>query len=66
MGSFLDKPLTTHHTEVKEGNGLKAGLASMQGWRVDQEVRGGRRARDARSGPAAARPRRGGRARGPH
>jgi hypothetical protein len=38
MGSFLDKPKTTHEVEEKEGNGLKAGLAAMQGWRIDMEV----------------------------
>lgn len=39
MGSFLDKPLTQHETDAAEGNDLKAGLACMQGWRVDMEVR---------------------------
>jgi hypothetical protein len=38
MGSFLDKPKTQHEVEEKEGNGLKAGLAAMQGWRIDMEV----------------------------
>ena len=38
MGSFLDKPKTQHELEEKEGNGLKAGLAAMQGWRIDMEV----------------------------
>ena len=48
MGSFLDKPITTHHEDKKEGNGLKAGLASLQGWRVDRAVRSPRGTRGAR------------------
>lgn len=42
MGSFLDKPVTQHHTyEGEDKNGLRAALACMQGWRVDMEVRSG-------------------------
>jgi len=37
MGAFLDKPKTEKHNEVGEGNGLKYGLSSMQGWRVEME-----------------------------
>lgn len=43
MGSFLDKPQTQKevHAEENATLGLKAGLAAMQGWRVDMEVRPG-------------------------
>jgi len=37
MGAFLDKPKTEKHNEDGEGNGLKYGLSSMQGWRVEME-----------------------------
>ncbi|KAL3286156.1 hypothetical protein HHI36_000668 [Cryptolaemus montrouzieri] len=37
MGAFLDKPMTDKLLESGEGNGLKYGVASMQGWRVDME-----------------------------
>lgn len=37
MGAFLDKPKTDKFLEHGEGNGLKYGVASMQGWRVDME-----------------------------
>jgi len=37
MGAFLDKPKTEKHTEVGTGNGLRYGLSSMQGWRVEME-----------------------------
>lgn len=37
MGAFLDKPKTDKHNEGGFGNGLKYGLASMQGWRVEME-----------------------------
>lgn len=37
MGSFLAKPITTKHTETKEGNGLRAVASSMQGWRIEME-----------------------------
>lgn len=37
MGSFLDKPITEKYQECGEGNGLKFGVASMQGWRVEME-----------------------------
>jgi hypothetical protein len=39
MGSFLDKPKTEKEVDDKSGNGLNAGAAAMQGWRVDMEVR---------------------------
>lgn len=37
MGVFLDKPKTEKHTERGSGNGLKYGLSSMQGWRIEME-----------------------------
>ncbi|XP_045459999.1 protein phosphatase 1B-like isoform X1 [Harmonia axyridis] len=37
MGAFLDKPLTEKLLESGEGNGLKYGVASMQGWRLEME-----------------------------
>lgn len=37
MGAFLDKPKTDKHNEHGSGNGLKYGVASMQGWRVEME-----------------------------
>lgn len=37
MGAFLDKPKTDKHNEGGVGNGLRYGLASMQGWRVEME-----------------------------
>lgn len=37
MGAFLDKPKTDKHTETGFGNGLRFGLSSMQGWRVEME-----------------------------
>lgn len=37
MGAFLDKPKTEKHNESGEGNGLRYGLSSMQGWRIDME-----------------------------
>lgn len=37
MGAFLDKPKTDKHNENGEGNGLRYGLSSMQGWRVEME-----------------------------
>jgi len=37
MGAFLDKPKTDKHTETGCGNGLRFGLSSMQGWRVEME-----------------------------
>lgn len=37
MGAFLDKPKTEKHNENGEGNGLRYGLSSMQGWRVEME-----------------------------
>ncbi|XP_065220968.1 protein phosphatase 1B-like [Planococcus citri] len=37
MGGSLDKPKTDKHNEHGCGNGLKYGVASMQGWRVEME-----------------------------
>ncbi|KAJ0005242.1 hypothetical protein NQD34_011456 [Periophthalmus magnuspinnatus] len=37
MGAFLDKPKTQKHNSHGEGNGLRYGLSSMQGWRVEME-----------------------------
>ncbi|XP_054154323.1 protein phosphatase 1B-like [Oppia nitens] len=37
MGAFLDKPKTEKHTEEGNGNGLRFGLSSMQGWRIEME-----------------------------
>ncbi|XP_028324696.1 protein phosphatase 1B isoform X3 [Gouania willdenowi] len=37
MGAFLDKPKTEKHNSHGEGNGLRYGLSSMQGWRVEME-----------------------------
>jgi len=37
MGNELSAPVTAHDTESCEGNGLRAALASMQGWRANQE-----------------------------
>ncbi|XP_022192901.1 protein phosphatase 1A isoform X1 [Nilaparvata lugens] len=37
MGTFLDKPKTEKHNEHGCGNGLRFGVSSMQGWRVEME-----------------------------
>ena len=37
MGAFLDKPNTDKHCLTGSGNGLRFGLSSMQGWRVEME-----------------------------
>ncbi|XP_017781385.1 PREDICTED: protein phosphatase 1A [Nicrophorus vespilloides] len=37
MGAFLEKPKTDKTLEHGEGNGLRYGVASMQGWRVNME-----------------------------
>jgi len=37
MGAFLDKPKTEKYNESKVGGGLKYGLSSMQGWRIEME-----------------------------
>ncbi|XP_072292558.1 protein phosphatase 1B isoform X1 [Eucyclogobius newberryi] len=37
MGAFLDRPRTQKHNSHGEGNGLRYGLSSMQGWRVEME-----------------------------
>ncbi|CAB0031666.1 unnamed protein product [Trichogramma brassicae] len=37
MGAFLDTPKTEKYNESGEGNGLKYGVASMQGWRTEME-----------------------------
>lgn len=37
MGAFLDKPKTEKFNEHGEGNGLRFGVSSMQGWRCEME-----------------------------
>lgn len=37
MGALLDKPKTEKHSESGGGNGLRYGLSSMQGWRIEME-----------------------------
>lgn len=37
MGAFLDKPKTEKYNESQEGSGLRYGLSSMQGWRIEME-----------------------------
>lgn len=37
MGAFLDKPKTDKHNESGQGNALRYGLSSMQGWRIEME-----------------------------
>jgi len=37
MGAFLDKPKTEKYNESKIGGGLRYGLSSMQGWRIEME-----------------------------
>lgn len=37
MGAFLTRPVTKKYNENGEGNGLRFGVASMQGWRVEME-----------------------------
>jgi hypothetical protein len=37
MSGFLDKPKTEKSQECNEGNGLKYGVVSMQGWCVEME-----------------------------
>ncbi|XP_056639774.1 protein phosphatase 1A [Diorhabda carinulata] len=37
MGAFLDKPKTDKYQEDGVGNGIRYGVASMQGWRVEME-----------------------------
>lgn len=37
MGAFLEKPMTDKHNEHGEGNGLRYGVGSMQGWRCEME-----------------------------
>ena len=38
MGTLLDKPVTEKEdTEEGEAHGLRYGVSSMQGWRVDME-----------------------------
>lgn len=37
MGAFLDKPKTDKFLENGEGNGIRYGVASMQGWRMEME-----------------------------
>ncbi|XP_053213549.1 protein phosphatase 1B-like [Panonychus citri] len=37
MGAFLDRPKTDKVTEKGFGNGLRYGVSSMQGWRLEME-----------------------------
>lgn len=37
MGAFLEKPKTDKFNENGEGNGLRFGVSSMQGWRCEME-----------------------------
>jgi len=37
MGGFLDKPKTEKSRESGQGNGIRYGVVSMQGWRVEME-----------------------------
>lgn len=37
MGAFLEKPKTEKYNESKSGAGLRYGLSSMQGWRIEME-----------------------------
>ena len=37
MGAFLDKPKTEKYNESNSGLGLRYGLSSMQGWRIEME-----------------------------
>ena len=37
MGAFLDKPKTEKYNESSSGAGLRYGLSSMQGWRIEME-----------------------------
>ena len=37
MGAFLDKPKTEKYNESQAGAGLRYGLSSMQGWRIEME-----------------------------
>ncbi|KAK0182257.1 hypothetical protein PV327_000412 [Microctonus hyperodae] len=37
MGAFLDKPNTEKYNEHGDGNDLRYGVASMQGWRMEME-----------------------------
>lgn len=39
MGGFLDKPETSKVMKHGEGNGLRYGIAAMQGWRLKMEDR---------------------------
>ena len=37
MGAFLEKPKTEKYNESRSGAGLRYGLSSMQGWRLEME-----------------------------
>lgn len=39
MGNFLDKPETDKQFDCRQGHDLACGVASMQGWRREMEVR---------------------------
>lgn len=37
MGAILDTPHTEKTSEIGNGNGIRFGLSSMQGWRLEME-----------------------------
>jgi len=37
MGAFLDKPKTEKYNESRQAGGLRYGISSMQGWRIEME-----------------------------
>jgi len=37
MGAFLDKPKTEKYNESRTAGGLRYGISSMQGWRIEME-----------------------------
>ena len=39
MGAYLSEPKTNKETALEENEELRVASASMQGWRVSQEVR---------------------------
>lgn len=38
MGAYLSEPKTTKDSSDHEGEGVRCGASSMQGWRISQEV----------------------------
>lgn len=39
MGAYLNKPVTDKETEAGENRRVRFAATTMQGWRVNQEVR---------------------------